>query len=207
VLPALGDHRLNAVEKEDVERLIYDMEEDARSSGRKLKAGGYGTREKTLRALQRFFSEMVANGRIAKNPALGVRPGSRPSASIDGGGWALEVEQVTSLVEATPEYWRPLVALLATSGLRISEALGLRRRDLDLAAGRATIRQTVVACVIGDLHQENVHQGTSCSQHPLNRIGRRPLTTFTDVTSTGRSYAASARGTGGGRGRLTSVGR
>jgi integrase len=87
---------------------------------------------------------MVANGRIAKNPALGVKPGSRPAASIDGGGQALEVEQVTALVEATPEYWRPLVALLATSGLRISEALGLRRRDLDLAAGSATVRQTVV---------------------------------------------------------------
>jgi integrase len=144
VLPALGASRLNSVEKEDVERLIHDMEEKARASGRKLKAGGFGTREKTLRALQRFLSEMVANGRIARNPALGVKPGSRPAASIDGGGQALEVEQVTALVEATLQYWKPLVALLATSGLRISEALGLRRRDLDLAAGTATVRQTVV---------------------------------------------------------------
>jgi integrase len=130
VLPALGASRLNSVDKEDVERLIHDMEEKARASGRKLKAGGFGTREKTLRALQRFLSEMVANGRIARNPALGVKPGSRPAASIDGGGQALEVEQVTALVEATPQYWKRLVALLATSGLRISEALGLRRRDL-----------------------------------------------------------------------------
>ncbi len=144
MLPALGDHRLNAVEKEDVERLIHDLEETARTSGRKLKAGGYGSREKTLRALQRFFSEMVANGRVARNPALGVKPGSRPPASIDGGGQALEVEEVKALVEATPEYWKPLVALLATSGLRISEAFGLRRRDLDLAGGTATVRQTVV---------------------------------------------------------------
>jgi len=144
VIPAVGARRLNTVEKEDVERLMHDMEEQAQALGRKFKAGGFGTREKTLRALQRFLSEMVANGRIAKNPALGVKPGSRPAASIDGGGQALEVEQVTALVEATPEYWRPLVALLATSGLRISEALGLRRRDLDLAAGSATVRQTVV---------------------------------------------------------------
>lgn len=144
VLPALDDYRLNAVEKEDVERLMHDMEEDARASGRKLKAGGYGTREKTLRALQRFFSEMVANGRIATNPALGVKPGSRPGGSLDGGGRALEVDEVAALLEATPENWTPLVALLATSGLRISEALGLRRRDLDLADGTATVRQTVV---------------------------------------------------------------
>jgi integrase len=144
VLPALGDYRLNAVEKEDVERLIHDMEEDARSSGRKLKAGGYGTREKALRALQRFFSEMVANGRIARNPALGVKPGSRPEVSLDGGGQALELNEVAGLLDATPDYWKPLVALLATSGLRISEALGLCRRDLDLVNGTATVRQTVV---------------------------------------------------------------
>lgn len=144
VLPELGDHRLNAVEKEDVERLMHDMEERARTSGRKLKAGGYGSREKTLRALQRFFSEMVANGRIGRNPALGVKPGRRPTTSAAGGGHALEVDQVTALVDATPEYWKPLVALLATSGLRISEALGLSRRDLDLAGDTATVRQAIV---------------------------------------------------------------
>jgi integrase len=144
VFPVIGDYRLNAVEKEDVERLMHDMQEEAQASGRKLKAGGYGTREKTLRALQRFFSEMVANGRIARNPALGVKPGSRPEASFDGGGRALEVDEVMALLDATPDYWKPLVALLATSGLRISEALGLRRRDLDLADGTATVRQTVV---------------------------------------------------------------
>jgi integrase len=75
---------------------------------------------------------------------LGVKPGSRPAAFIDGRGQALEIEQVTALVEATPEYWKALVALLATSGLRISEALGLRRRDLNLTDGAATVRQTVV---------------------------------------------------------------
>lgn len=144
VFPALGDCRLNSVEKEDVERLMHDMEEKGRASGRKLKAGGYGTREKTLRALQRLFSEMVANGRVARNPALGVKPGSRPGVSLDGGGQALEVDEVAALLCATPQYWQPLVALLATSGLRISEALGLRRRDLDLADGTATVRQTVV---------------------------------------------------------------
>jgi integrase len=164
VLPALGARRLNAVEKEDVERLMHDMEEKVRASGRKLKAGGFGTREKTLRALQRFLSEMVANGRIARNPAVGVRPGSRPAASIDGGGQALEVDQVMALVQATPEYWKPLVALLATSGLRISEALGLRRRDLDLAAGTATIRQTAVEV-----------EGRTILTTPKSRASRRSV--------------------------------
>jgi integrase len=146
VLPVLGGHRLNSVEKEDVEKLIHDLEEKARTGGRKLKAGGHGTREKTLRALQRFFTEMVANGRIARNPALGVKPGSRPPSlpGQESGGQALDVEEVRALLDATPDYWRPLVAMLATTGLRISEACGLRRRDLDLAAQTATVIQTVV---------------------------------------------------------------
>ncbi|HET6770674.1 MAG TPA: tyrosine-type recombinase/integrase [Actinomycetota bacterium] len=146
VLPALGSRRLHSVEKEDVEKFIHDLEETARASGRKLKAGGYGTREKTLRALQRFFSEMVSNGRMAKNPALGVKLGTR-AATLSGeeaGGQALDTDEVHALLEATPAYWRPLVAVLATSGLRISEACGLRRRDLDLSAETAAVIQTVV---------------------------------------------------------------
>jgi integrase len=146
VLPAIGSRRLLSVEKEDVEKLIHDLEETARKSCRTLKAGGYGTREKTLRALQRFFSEMVSNGRMAKNPGLGVRPGTRAAAlpGEEASGQALDTGEVQALLEATPGYWRPLVAVLATSGLRISEACGLRRRDLDLSAETATVMQTVV---------------------------------------------------------------
>lgn len=51
---------------------------------------------------------------------------------------------MNALVTETPAYWKPLVALLATSGLRISEAFGLRRRDLDLSAGTVTVRHAVV---------------------------------------------------------------
>ena len=146
VLPAVGTRRLNSLGKEDIEKLIHDLDGRARTGGRRLKAGGHGTREKTLRALQRFFSEMVANGRIHKNPALGVKPGTRPLTRPhqDGGGQALDVDEIRALLDETPNYWKPLVALLATSGLRISEACGLRRRDLDLAAGTATVIQTVV---------------------------------------------------------------
>jgi integrase len=146
VLPVLGNRRLNAVEKEDVEGFLRDMEERTGADPGRLKAGGFGTREKTLRSLQRFFSEMVANGRIRTNPALGVKLGTRPvrSPHQDEGGQALSVEEVTALVDSTPDYWKPLVSLLATSGMRISEALGLRRRDVDLDTGTATVRQTVV---------------------------------------------------------------
>jgi integrase len=53
-------------------------------------------------------------------------------------------EEVERLVDATEEAWRPLLLLLAYGGLRIGEALGLRRRDLDLLARRVHVRRQAV---------------------------------------------------------------
>ena len=39
----------------------------------------------------------------------------------------------------------PLLTLLATTGLRCGEALGLRWSDVDLGAGRLAVRQTLLA--------------------------------------------------------------
>ena len=57
-----------------------------------------------------------------------------------------------------------LWVLIATTGLRRGEALGLRWSDLDLDAGRAQINQTVIA--IG----WNIHFG-----QPKTQAGRRPI--------------------------------
>ena len=79
-------------------------------------------------------------------------------------GVAVEVEEVRALVDATPDYWKPLVALLATSGLRISEAFGLRRRDIDLSSGTVTVRQGVVEV-----------QGKLIVTTPKSRASRRTV--------------------------------
>ena len=61
-------------------------------------------------------------------------------------------------------HW-PAYLLLATTGLRRGEALGLRWSDLDLDAGRASIRQTVIAI------KHTAHLGT-----PKTAKGRRTIT-------------------------------
>ncbi len=45
-----------------------------------------------------------------------------------------------------PDQWRPLFELLATTGLRISEAIGLRIMDADLDAAqpRIHVRRAIV---------------------------------------------------------------
>jgi integrase len=42
------------------------------------------------------------------------------------------------LIEATPEHWKPLVVFLAATGCRISEALGLKQRRVDVIGGTVT---------------------------------------------------------------------
>jgi integrase len=84
-------------------------------------------------------------GRLARNPADAADPPkagevSRPESIT----WT--AEQLSSFLEDTrsSRHWTAYL-LLATTGLRRAEALGLRWSDLDLDAGRASIRQTVIA--------------------------------------------------------------
>lgn len=56
----------------------------------------------------------------------------------------LTTEQADHLVQAVPEHWRPLILVLLATGLRWSEAMGLRARDIDLTRNRLHVRlQTV----------------------------------------------------------------
>ena len=96
----------------------------------------------------------VAEGVLAENPAAAlVLPRRR-----GGRAWQfterrfLSREELARLLAEVPERWRPLIELLAATGLRISEAIGLRWSDLDLDAEpprlrvvRAIVKGAVVA--------------------------------------------------------------
>lgn len=56
----------------------------------------------------------------------------------------LTPEQVKALIACTPEYYRPFVQLLLTTGLRRAEAWGLRIQDVDLERGVVHVRAQLV---------------------------------------------------------------
>jgi integrase len=60
-------------------------------------------------------------------------------------------EELRRLLAAIPDQWRPLFDLLALTGLRISEAIGLRWCDLDLdrQVSRLHVRQAIVRGIVG----------------------------------------------------------
>lgn len=81
------------------------------------------------------LNHAVEDGLIAANPALGVR--RLPSAHIERE--FLRLEEIPRYLDACSGVHRRLAELLIGSGLRISEALGLRVGDLELEATRGTI--------------------------------------------------------------------
>lgn len=52
--------------------------------------------------------------------------------------------QIRTLLDAMPPYWRPVVMVMVTCGMRRSEASGLTRDNMDLDSGVIRVEQQLV---------------------------------------------------------------
>jgi integrase len=96
--------------------------------------------------LRLVLASAVEDGLLKANPALGVRLGGIGAKPAHAGqseeerARVLTPEEIRKLIQATSEGQRRLlVRLVAATGLRISEALGLRWSDLDVAARSGSV--------------------------------------------------------------------
>ena len=105
---------------------------------------GVGSRslQRELSALRGFFDALIRDGQINSNPAKGVRA-PKSARALPA---VLDVDSVVGLLEVTPEddlevrdlaMWE----LFYSSGLRLSELVGLDLADLDLAEGALLVRR------------------------------------------------------------------
>ena len=94
-------------------------------------------------ALRRFAAWLADEGEIDANPLLGVKPPKLDSKVVD----ALSDEQLRLLIKAyagkelIDRRDEAIVRLMAETGLRAGEVLGLHVADVDLAEGRAVVRR------------------------------------------------------------------
>lgn len=133
VLPDYGDNLVADVTQEGLKRLVRD----AREAG--LSASAIRNMVNPLRALFRDADEII-EGWQGSNPTVGLRlpkvtsrrqPERIPSP-----------EQTAALVRHAPRRDRALWATAAYAGLRRGELRALRRRDVDLGAGRIAVRRS-----------------------------------------------------------------
>lgn len=137
--PILGDIPVDAITKQDIGRWIAWQE--AQPSARSRKANGLVS-AKTVRNYHSLLSAVLSAAIEAKhrpdNPARGARlsRGQKHEAVF------LTPNEFAVLLHFVPAYYKPLVAFLAGSGTRWSEATALEKRDVNLDVAPPTARVT-----------------------------------------------------------------
>lgn len=121
ILPRLGQRRLDEISVDDVLTLIGELRE-----------GGYTawSIRSILTPLSRLFSYAVRRDLIAVSPISKLDRGERPAV------WkreqrVLNSEEIGRLLDAAAPRYRTLIASAILTGLRQSELLALRWRDVD----------------------------------------------------------------------------
>jgi integrase len=144
ILPHLGAVPLSKLTANQIRATLATLLESGRRDGK----GGLdpATVERVHSVLKQALQQAVDDERIGKNPAAKVKP-PRPQRKEMIVLNEAEVALLLAAAEKTPTRTIPLhlaILLLATTGLRRNEALGLRWQDTDLERGLITVNQTLV---------------------------------------------------------------
>ena len=143
VLPTIGGFRLQAIDGSTLNRLYSELLTNGRTATRRN--AGSGLSVKTVRnlhgVLARAFRDGVRWGHLQRNPCDAADPpkGASPEMKV----WSADELRAFSSSVASHR-WAGVWSLLATTGMRRGEMLGLRWSDVDLDAGTVTIRSTRV---------------------------------------------------------------
>jgi integrase len=136
-MPAWKGKRLSDIERADVRRLFMAMRKDDKTTSviKKLRV-----------ALSALFETAIEDELVHRNPAKGVRiPASlSEEAESDERAKALARHDLAALLAQIPPEWRLFFEFLTHTGLRISEAIGLTWRHIDLdESPRIRVREQV----------------------------------------------------------------
>jgi integrase len=143
VAHTVGGQRLQAVTAADVQRLLADLRKAPSARGKGTATLSPTTVQHVARMLSKAYADAVLHGYVNRNPTKGVRAPARPKPTMTT--W--EPEAIASFLrsaDVSGDRWLWLWALLASTGMRRGEALGLTWGAVDLDAGHVTIRQSLL---------------------------------------------------------------
>ncbi len=159
VLPALGRRPLTKVTPEDLDLFYATL----LTEGRKKAGGSRGLATKTVRnihlMLSKAFTDAARKSLVARNVvALADAPSAQASRKSEIKAW--EAQQLATFLDAVRSHrLHPAFHLAAHTGMRRGEVLGLRWRDLDLDAGRLSVRQALIE-IAYEVHISDVKTDT-----------------------------------------------
>ena len=140
VLPHIGGLRLRDLTAGEVTRLYAHL----RANGRRKSSGGLSesSLSKTHVALSKCLGDAVEEGLLPRSPMTRLVKRVRPSQerAEEMQVWSAE-EMGRFLDHAEDDRLYGVFRLVLTTGLRRSEAAGLRWEDVDLEAGRLSVRR------------------------------------------------------------------
>jgi integrase len=122
------DTKLANIRRVDIQRYITHRHGDASSA----------SIAKELNVMKHLLALAVEWELIPANPAHGVKAPRAPAGRVR----YLQPTELKAVLEACPEWLRPIAALAAATGMRRGEILGLRWMDVDTRGGRIMIPQT-----------------------------------------------------------------
>lgn len=130
VVPVIGTMAAPDVGPADVRRVLDAM------AARRLSPS---TRTGTMTALSAAFRYATKQRIVERNVVRDLDRDDRPGASRLTEPRYLTLPELRRLLDAMGDTFRPVAATCAYAGLRASETLGLRWRDLNLDAGTLTV--------------------------------------------------------------------
>jgi integrase len=131
LLPYWRDWQLREIGRQDVQQWVADKFKQQ---------SGWQTVRNAWRLLSGILETAVEYGYLSMNPARGVKfpqQGAREAPAIIAG------DEFAKLLNELGEPYKTMVELIAATGLRIGELLGLRWRTLDLDVGTLAVRESV----------------------------------------------------------------
>lgn len=130
--PDLGYRRLSQIERVHVAKALNAV------------TGSDKTRLNAWSVLTHMLKMAVVDGKLPRSPAVGVKPGRRTEHETEEHRYLTHAE-FWKVVEATPDYWQPLVIFLAGTGCRWGEAAAVTVGDLDTETNVVRITKAVKA--------------------------------------------------------------